>query len=285
MDDLTGRRFGKLVVISENGTRKRKKCGLERLWLCKCDCGKETVVSTNKLTTGHTKSCGCMRGCKAKDDLIGMKFNQLTVIEWIPPEKRKSKLNSLKCRCDCGNETEVNRYKLTSGHTKSCGCHRLKVLKTSSIKYKNHDRRLYEVYMAIKYRCTNPNNPRYHNYGGRNITMCNEWLESFDNFAEWAYANGYDSNAEHGECTIDRKENEKGYCPENCRWITNKEQQSNRRDNINITFLGETHNMKEWSDILNIPYSFMNWRMSLSPNKRTMEECIREYQEYLDKKR
>ena len=96
----------------------------------------------------------------------------------------------------------------------------------------------------IKHRCTNANNDRWGDYGGRGITVCSEWAESFEAFRDWALANGY-----RDDLTIDRKDVNGNYEPGNCRWITNQEQQHNRRNNHNITYNGETHTITEWARI------------------------------------
>ena len=285
MDDLVGQRFGKLVVVADNGTKTLKNGEPVRTWLCKCDCGNETVVITSKLKGGQTTSCGCNRG-RNGEDLIGCKFGRLTVVEYIPPKERKTRSFAWVCKCDCGNDKRVitSSTKLKNGDTKSCGCLKAERMGNLNKKYKYHDRRLYEVYMAVVARTENPNNYEYKNYGARGIKLCDEWRGElgFDAFAEWAYSTGYDSKAPRGECTLDRIDVDGNYSPDNCRWITNKEQQSNRRDNVWITYNGETHTMKQWSEILDIPYKFLLWRISSKNNycKRTLQECISEYEEY-----
>lgn len=107
--------------------------------------------------------------------------------------------------------------------------------------------RLYQAYMNMKSRCYYKGCPEYHNYGGRGITVCNEWLgeNGASNFIEWAYKNGYS-----GSLTLDRIDVNKGYSPDNCRWITNKEQQSNRRDNHFVTYKGRTQTITQWAEEL-----------------------------------
>ena len=114
--DLAGQKYGKLTVL--NKTDKRK--GTSVVWLCHCDCGNECEVTSYNLRTGQTKSCGCLvKESKKIVDLTGKRFGKLTVIE-----KTKSKYNKVtwKCKCDCGNITEVISDALKSGNTKSCGC-------------------------------------------------------------------------------------------------------------------------------------------------------------------
>lgn len=104
-------------------------------------------------------------------------------------------------------------------------------------------------------RCYNKNNRSYHNYGGRGIFVCDEWKSDFDAFAKWAFSHGYKAHAKRGECTLDRKNVNEAYCPDNCCWISNKQQQNNKRICQKIEYKGETHTIAEWADIFNIPYS------------------------------
>lgn len=91
--------------------------------------------------------------------------------------------------------------------------------------------RLYTVWRGMKSRCTNPNHPAYKHYGGRGIDICDEWKHDFSAFRDWAVANGYNENAALGQCSIDRIDNDQGYCPTNCRWATAREQSYNKRNN------------------------------------------------------
>ena len=113
--DLTNQTFYYLTAIERCGKR-----GSHNLWRCRCRCGKEVVVDIGDLRSGHTKSCGCIRGKANIKDLTGMQFGRLTVIEMCPD--RKGKKLVWKCRCSCGNTTNVTASDLTTGHTKSCGC-------------------------------------------------------------------------------------------------------------------------------------------------------------------
>lgn len=106
--------------------------------------------------------------------------------------------------------------------------------------------RLYHIWNGLSGRCLNPNNKDYSNYGGRGITVCDEWRMP-ENFFEWALLNGYSANM-----TLDRIDTNKGYSPENCRWITGAEQQRNKRNNRMIEYHGETHCIAEWSEITGI---------------------------------
>jgi len=104
--------------------------------------------------------------------------------------------------------------------------------------------KLYHVYRSMKARCNNPNVDAYDNYGGRGIKVCSEWEDNFNNFKDWALKNGYSE-----ELTLDRKNNNGGYNPDNCRFVTMKKQQNNRRDNIKIKYKGKKYPVKDISKI------------------------------------
>ena len=122
--DLTGQRFGRLVVIEP--TNMRKDCGV--VWRCRCDCGALALVTSPHLTTGGTRSCGCLRGELRKRDLTGMRFGRLAAIE--PTDKRVNGSVVWKCRCDCGNFAYIPVASLVAELTKSCGCLHKDVMST-----------------------------------------------------------------------------------------------------------------------------------------------------------
>lgn len=166
-------------------------------------------------------------------DISGQRFGLLVAQK--PIKVRTSKRTRIKweCKCDCGNIAVVTGSNLASGHTKSCGCLNSKMTsernKVIMVVHGGINDRLYEVWGSMKKRCNNPNDKSYKNYGGRGIKVCKEWNENYLSFKKWAYKNGYDENAPHGECTIDRINVNGNYEPNNCRWISNAEQQKNKR--------------------------------------------------------
>lgn len=191
IDDLTGKRFGRLVVI-KRGENK----GEQTRWICQCDCGNITIVFASALKCGNTKSCGCL-------------FKEKT-----------------------------SKTFTTHGLSKT---------------------RLYEIYYGMKKRCYKENCKAYKNYGARGIKVCDEWLgeDGFKRFYEWAQENGYDETL-----TIERINNNEGYCPDNCKWSSDKEQANNRRTNHMIKYNGEIHNTKEWAEIIGIPYQTLLARLN-----------------------
>lgn len=261
--DLTNKRFGMLVVIRKGNGRKTSGGQYIATWICKCDCGNEIEVDGQKLRKGHTRSCGCLKKENKGsnfEDLTGKKFNRLTVVRFIPKEERTARQYDWLCQCECGNFIKANAYKLKQGLQQSCGCLKEEMkprLGELTRKYKHSNKRLYSVYKAMIDRCYNENCKRYKNYGGRGIKVCDEWLgeNGYDTFAEWSLKTGYDINAEQGKYTIDRINVNGNYEPDNCRWITNSQQQNNKTVCRYITYKNETHSIAEWSRILKVPYT------------------------------
>lgn len=174
-------------------------------------------------------------------DLTGQRFGRLIVIERA---ENKGKQVAWLCRCDCGAEITTRSDNLTSGGTQSCGCFNREQSSKKHTKHGGSNTRLYDIWKKAKSRCNDKQNDRYADYGGRGITVCPEWSESFEAFRDWALANGY-----RDDLTIDRIDVDGNYTPKNCRWISNQKQQNNRRDNHYITYNGETHTITEWARI------------------------------------
>lgn len=170
-------------------------------------------------------------------DLTGQRFGRLTVIERAETT-RHGDIRWL-CKCDCGNNTTVFGSNLRKNHTSSCGCVHCESIRTHG----ESKTRLYRIWMLMKRRCYNPKDSRYNRYGARGIEVCHEWLERFETFRDWSLENGY-----HDDLTLDRKNNDGNYTPENCRWSTTKEQQNNTSRNRLITFNCETLTIPQWEE-------------------------------------
>ena len=186
-------------------------------------------------------------------DITGQRFGKLTVISFSRDVKSGNRYRKYwNCICECGNHKEVRLDSLTSGNVKSCGCLHEEVsyknLTPGSPKYDVIDKRLRDIWGGIKRRCLDEKCSSFSRYGGRGITICDEWLD-FNKFAKWALSNGYKK-----DLTIDRIDNNSGYEPSNCRWITNREQSLNRRSNVIVEYNGNKITIKELSELLNISY-------------------------------
>lgn len=176
-------------------------------------------------------------------DITGERFGMLTVIGYDHSYKTRTYWN---CLCDCGNTRIVSKDHLKRLDTTDCGCTRKHI--PTSKKHGMSRSRLYSIWSLMKARCSNPNRPEYKHYGGRGICVYDGWLK-FEAFAEWAKANGYNENL-----TIDRIDNNGNYCPDNCRWVTQKEQTSNTRKNRYITYNGETKTITQWATEYGLEY-------------------------------
>lgn len=155
------------------------------------------------------------------------------------------------CQCDCGKIIRVYGCNLRSGNSQSCGCSALDNVIVHGGCGKNRDR-LYKVWEDMKRRCYNQNDRSYKNYGGRGVRVCDDWLNDYSAFRAWAYAFGYDPNAEIRECTLDRIDNNRDYEPDNCRWISNKEQQNNTSRVRRIEYNDNTYTLLELSVMFGI---------------------------------
>lgn len=183
-------------------------------------------------------------------DLTGTKFGRLTVVEDCG--KRSNKNVVWLCACVCGGRANVRSSSLIRGYTKSCGC----ILKEQ---WFNKTLGLYQstVYRAwarMKSRCSDRKVKAYENYGGRGITVCKRWIDSFSNF----YA---DMGSPKKGQSLDRKDNSKGYSPDNCRWASILEQSNNKRSNRNITIDGVTKTVAEWARTSGVKYGTFRSRI------------------------
>lgn len=254
--DLTGQKFGRLTVIKLAG---KEKYGTYR-WLCKCECGNEVEVRASSLKNGNTKSCGCYYLEKIKQpkiDLTGKKFGRLTVLEYAGNLKWK-------CQCECGTIKIIYGEALRIGATISCGCYQKEIASNlhNNLIHGKTGTRLYYIWHNIKCRCYRKNDKNYKNYGNRGIKMCDEWKNNFQSFYDWATLNGYNPNAKRGECTIDRIDNNKGYCPENCRFVNNDIQANNKTNNHYLSYNGKSQTIAQWARELNINVSTLITRVS-----------------------
>ena len=184
-------------------------------------------------------------------DLTGKQFGLWTVIRQAEPKADSSgrEYEMWTCRCSCEKHTEKDIYvqHLIHGNSKSCGC----LLKKAGDRFRTHGKtetRLYNIWSCMKRRCNSSKNPAYPRYGGRGISVCEEWARDFSVFEEWAMNNGYSD-----QLTIDRIDVNGNYEPSNCRWATYKEQANNTRANRIIHVDGKALTAPQWSELFGVP--------------------------------
>lgn len=189
-------------------------------------------------------------------DLSGQRFGRLTVIE---RGRTKGGRNAWVCLCDCGARKVVAVVSLKRGASTSCGCFRKDQLRQRVTTHGGRiDRKQtpeYSSWCNMLTRTTNEKGDRYADYGGRGINVCERW-RSFENFLADM---GARPTPEH---TIERKDNNLGYSPENCRWSTLTEQGRNKRNNLKVEYRGETKCLSEWSELMGIQYGTLYARIA-----------------------
>jgi hypothetical protein len=180
-------------------------------------------------------------------------FERLKVLEVLPVVKGHY---MVKCLCVCGAEYVCRASGLASGHNKSCGCLHKDILKNGArLKHGKARSRFYKAWAGMIQRCENKNNDRYKDYGGRGITVCEEW-HNFESFFNWAMNNGYSEGLQ-----IDRIDNNGPYVPWNCRWVTITENSRNKRTNHFITISGVTKTLTEWAELSGLKLSTLSARV------------------------
>jgi len=206
LKDLVGKKFGRLTVIKLEGSQDKS-----RIWLCVCDCGKESSIPTISLTSGNTKSCGCFQKDRMREalfeDLTGQKFGKLLILE---QDKTKEKYSAWICQCDCGNTTSIRAQSLKSENSKSCGCGHKEAMK-KNVKSDTSLKKLYKQYL------------------NKAQSKQRKFLLSQEYFKELTSTRCYYCNREPLQICksrsgsipylyngIDRKDNNEGYIIENC---------------------------------------------------------------------
>lgn len=184
-----------------------------------------------------------------REDMTGQTFGRLTAIR--PAGQNKHGQRLWVWECECGNQIDRIAAPVKNGNTRSCGClHREMVaaqFTTHGAKTNGNVSPEYRTWIGLRQRCLNPRNPNFKEYGERGIAVCQRWLDSFENFLADA---GERPTPEH---TLERKDNDGNYEPDNCRWATRLEQSHNKRNNRMLTFDGKTMCVMEWQTYLKLP--------------------------------
>jgi hypothetical protein len=189
---------------------------------------------------------------------IGEKYGKLTIT--ARAENDRFGRTQWDCQCDCGNHCIVALFRMTSGHTKSCGCAKVGNITHGKSRTKTHN-----TWLAMKQRCYYEKSEQFVHYGGRGIKVCDRWLNSFENFLE-------DMGERPAGMTLDRKDSDGDYTPENCRWAPDTVQARNRRSTILVTRDGRTQCIKDWCEELGIPVDRVYGRIRRGENQ---EEALR----------
>lgn len=205
-------------------------------------------------------------------NMTGKTFNNCIVLERAGTNKDKKA--TWKCKCFCGKEFITTGKSIRNKSVKSCGCYRVHIAQQHGINNKTHGdtgSKLYYVWLGIKKRCRNENNPNYKWYGAKGIEVCEEWLNDYSSFKEWALSNGYEEGL-----TIDRIDCSRNYEPSNCRWVDWKEQERNRTNNVKVFYKGKERTLSEISEITGLSQSLINYRhkhgVDFDAPKRTIKE-------------
>lgn len=196
-------------------------------------------------------------------DLTGQRFGRLVVID------RATELPGVwwNCKCDCGNVAKIRSSQLRYGFTGSCGCLRDE-MRTEHNKpvHGETNTRLYDIWRGMKKRCYVKNSAGYRYYGGRGITVCDEWIASYEAFRDWAISNGY-----RDDLTLDRIDPNGNYEPSNCRWATYIEQENNRRSCHYIEINGVKLTVSQWARITNTPMSTLKNRIIRNGDEKAVK--------------
>lgn len=216
-------------------------------------------------------------------DLTGQRFGRWTAL-YDTGRKTVGGNHYWMCKCDCGTTKEVDSGQLRIGGSKSCGCHRRDRMSKLNLKHGGRKDRLYLVWMDMRRRCNDPKNENYFRYGGRGIKV-DEAFNEYADFKAWAYANGYDDTAKHGDCTIDRIDVNGNYSPDNCRWVNLVVQANNRRSNAIITYNGKSMTRSQWEKELGFKKGTLAWRINAGWTvERMLTQRPEEYQANRKKK-
>lgn len=209
------------------------------------------------------------------EDITGMRFGRLSVLHLDKSTDAPNMKRRWVCLCDCGNMITARGDCLKGGKVKSCGCYQREI--ASMLRKGNHDikhgysrDRLFNIWYLMKYRCDDESSPAFKNYGGRGITVCKEWsdgwISGYEAFKEWAMNNGYTDNL-----TLDRIDNNSGYSPKNCRWVSNDVQANNKRNNVLYRYDGKQMTLAQIAKEFGIRYKTLWRRIQLG---HSIEEAV-----------
>lgn len=236
---------------------------------CECLlCGKKFISEAYRIKNRRYKNCGCQQF----DNLVGKKFDKLTVTKFLGTNKHTEHI--WECVCDCGTICTVTTNSLMNRkfhRCRKCAGKAISATKTKMFYAINPTReniRLHETYVNMITRCYNKNYKAFERYGGRGIKVCEEWKQDENKFAEWATCHGYDI-----ALTLDRIDNDGNYEPNNCRFVDRTVQANNRKTNYILEYNGEKDTLANWARRLNLGYYYIQSR---AYKGKSLEEIVKE---------
>ena len=196
-------------------------------------------------------------GARLPDLVVGEKYGMFLILKYITQERVARNGAMVLCKCDCGNTIERKSiYILKPKHPQNCGCVKKQWRRDIWTTHGGAYTRLYTIWQCMKNRCYLKTHKRYKNYGGRGIMVCKEWLNDFVAFRDWALSHGYSD-----KLTIERAKVNEDYKPSNCKWVTNKEQQKNKTDNVFIEYNGRRMIISDWAKELKMSPATLGYRL------------------------
>lgn len=265
-EEFIGKKFGELLVTGKAGHNKFD----ELTWKCLCNCGNECEKTSRQLTKPKHPSCG---KCFWDKKYIGQTFGRLTVLDEYMKKNDYGSTHMCICECSCEEHTikHVALSSLKRGDVVSCGCYN-RENNLFKRKYKLMDEPTYNSWHGMMLRCYYPKSIRYPQYGGRGIKVCERWHD-YDNFCE-------DMGKRPEGLTLNRKDNDKDYCLENCEWSDKHTQMNNTSRNVYYEYNGEQKTLAEVARINKIPYKSL-WHQ-VQNNKLTVVEAVEKVKHMYD---
>lgn len=188
-------------------------------------------------------------------DISGMEFERCVALKHVSGGRCGAKYLF---RCECGKQFVARSNDVRKGRVKSCGCVNRREVKEKTTKHGFYKHPIYQAWSHIKQRCYNPNCKEYEHYGGRGITMCDDWLNNPVEFINWSFDNGWEKGL-----TIDRIDNDKGYYPDNCRWVSMEVQENNKSDNHYYLYNGESKTLSQIARENNVSRNSLYYRVNV----------------------
>lgn len=226
------------------------------------ECGDRGALTPRPLTTPPIKEAK-MATKNYTDVGVGSKIGRLLILE----ESRAKGRRVYVCQCDCGNKRTVSKWHVLAGRTTSCGCYVKDMMRAKKTIHNMCKTPTYYVWQNMRERCSSLAHKNYKDYGGRGISVCERWQNSFANFLA-------DMGEKPKGLSLDRINNDGNYCPENCRWVDAKLQNRNKGASGLVEFRGEWRHLKEWSEVLGIDYSKLKRCLRKSLNEKAVAKLL-----------